>query len=176
MASEITSPGNGAPSGDPSLPDEGIHTFNNLTISLYSPMQSTPEADSNIAPILDPTKPLQETTKGAARPNHNLQVSKLESVPPWYISNPVQRHPGHPQYTCNTCQHINLDYLFRHSQPMKTSPSEDYIKLGLYSEIAEQKTCALCRIVTATNTLNIDRAEVVGNLDSSIEQLLSAKW
>jgi hypothetical protein len=119
--------------------------------------------------------------KTRRRQDHNVkcasQKGRSQYFAPWYLNWPKEFEEGHPEYLCNTCRHIDFDYLFSESEFDKTSDPEIFISLGELSEIAGEQSCSFCILVFDTIITKLERGQD-GNiiLDQKSLRLLSAKW
>ena len=128
-----------------------------------------------------PTRPVYAPHE---RRDHNSHVVQFWQggrylCPDWYMLEQVAELPREDlDYLCATCRHINLSYLFSESEPARTAPPEDYIRLGPFREMAEEPTCRLCRIVTATirERIKLSTRDEGVKLETDVERLLTAEW
>jgi hypothetical protein len=179
----LSSEGEKPCSNRPPVSKEGPLSSSTSRASLSLPARPKPHADVNHSLSAVPAERQPGNWKQLERPDHNSHVVHAQSeiwsqTPDWYIEDVAALPRDHPDYLCATCRHIHLAYLFNRSEPRRTAPPKEYISLGRFSEMAEQTTCGLCRIVTATIRLRVDlgTGQEAAQLGPEAQRLLTAKW
>jgi hypothetical protein len=118
------------------------------------------------------------------REDHNNNRRSLVSgsnshCRPWYVENPDKYEKGHRNYLCETCCHINLEYLF-HPQAVvlgeAPAPSEEYICLGPLPEMIRESSCKLCYLVATTIQIRIGSGTDQTSDGAQRQRLLEATW
>ena len=102
--------------------------------------------------------------------DHNHQVTTFgKPVPDWYIEYPIVYEKTHPAYLCRTCRHIDLEYIFLHSEPKQEPNLEEYIALGSLKDILRKSECGLCRLVAGIARLEDESYQIPGGRSSDFE-------
>lgn len=79
--------------------------------------------------------------------NHNIRAEQWPPI--WYIKDPPVLDKGDLSYMYPTCRHVDLECIFKQSEPRQSVIADEYIDLGPLKDILRKPQCGLCRLVGA---------------------------
>lgn len=172
-------------SSSPNTPKLVIQAAISPPTNLSLPVRSRPQVADRVpsTPSLHPVTPHALQTKRGRRNYNDFRVGQRDSeehgdiYPRWYIPYPEYLDTDHSENLCENCCHIDLQYLFCSSATQQIDHPDYYIRLGSMQDIADEKTCPLCKLVSLTVSAQLrNESGKEAMFDPRTERLLTANW